>query len=147
MPDPSVHTTQLHDWLGRMRAGDRAAGDELLRAVWGRLERLARRMLRGYPNVRRWADTDDVLQSVLLRLLQTLAKIEPASTREFFNLAAEHIRRELLDLARRFASAKRRGAYQTGPLTPDRSADPVAQLAGQEENPEELDLWARFHEQ
>ena len=33
MADGSVHTAQLLDWLDRMRAGDRAARDELLRAV------------------------------------------------------------------------------------------------------------------
>ena len=34
----------------------------------------------------------------LLRLLRSLQAIRPGSTRDFFNLAAVHIRRELLDL-------------------------------------------------
>ena len=45
MSDPSLHTTQLHGWLARMRAGDLSAREELLRNVCGRLERLARKML------------------------------------------------------------------------------------------------------
>jgi hypothetical protein len=39
--------------------GDRAAHDELLRAVGHRLERLARKMLHRYPAVRRWAQADE----------------------------------------------------------------------------------------
>ena len=58
--DPACDTGWLHDRVNRLRAGDRAAADDLLRAVGGRLERLARRMLRGYPVVRSGADTGDV---------------------------------------------------------------------------------------
>jgi hypothetical protein len=39
MIDSSLRTTQLHDWFRRMHAGDRAASEELLRAVGDRLER------------------------------------------------------------------------------------------------------------
>ena len=45
-------------------------------------------MLRGFPNVRRWADTDDVLQSALMRLLHTLQATRPEDTRHFADLAA-----------------------------------------------------------
>src|SRR6516165_7798940 len=100
--DSSFDTIELHDYLERYRAGDRAATDAFLRRVCGRLERLARSMLRGFPNVRRWADTDDVLQSALMRLLHTLQATRPENTRHFANLAALHIRRELLDLARHY---------------------------------------------
>jgi DNA-directed RNA polymerase specialized sigma24 family protein len=72
MTDPSLDTGDLHDWLDRWRGGDLAARDELLRATGARLQRLARRMLRGFPNVGRFADADDVLQGATLRLLRTL---------------------------------------------------------------------------
>jgi len=63
-------------------------------------ERLARRMLRAYPNVQRWAQTDDVVQNSLMRLLHTLENLRPPPRpRDFFNLAAVHVRRELLDMA------------------------------------------------
>jgi RNA polymerase sigma-70 factor (ECF subfamily) len=138
-PDPSLDTVHLHAYLDRMRAGDRAAADALLRQVCGRLERLAHSMLRSFPNVRRWTDTDDVLQSVLLRLLRTLQALRPASTRDFANLAAVHIRRELLDLARSFRGRLGRAvplAEQDLAATPDRDS-----AAG------DLDLWASFHEE
>ena len=43
------------------RTGDLAARDELLRVICGRMERLARKMLRQFPDVRPAADTRDVL--------------------------------------------------------------------------------------
>ncbi len=66
-----------------------------------RLEQLARKMLRSFPNVRCHVDTDDVLQNSLLRFLHTLQHYAPTSTRHFFNLATTHMRRELLDIARK----------------------------------------------
>jgi RNA polymerase sigma-70 factor (ECF subfamily) len=143
-PDSSFDTIQLHDYLDRFRAGDRAATDAFLRRVCGRLERLARSMLRGFPNVRRWADTDDVLQSALMRLLHALETIRPENTRHFASLAALYIRRELLDLARHFRNRLDRpgGATdsQDGRAAVE-PADPGGTATG------DLDLWSAFHEQ
>ena len=99
--DP-MDTPALHQRLDRWQAGDRGAADELLELAGVRLGKLARRMCKSFPNVRPWAETDDVLQGSLIRLFRTLRNIRPASTRDFFNLAAVHIRRELLDLARHY---------------------------------------------
>src|SRR5476649_2911770 len=92
----------LQPLLARLSAGDAAARNELFRHASGRLERLARRMLHHYPTVHRWAGTDDVLQNALIRLLRALETVHPATPRDFLGLAAEQIRRELIDLARRF---------------------------------------------
>ena len=105
-----AHTTQLHAWIDRLRTGDRGARDDLLRGITGRLYPLAQKMLGRFPNVRRWADTDDVLQNAQLRLLLRLETVRPDSTRSFFGLAAEQIRRELIDLARHFYGAEGIGA-------------------------------------
>src|SRR5262245_54659707 len=102
MSQPTFHTAQLQNCLERLRAGDASARDELVRAAHSRLEHLARRMLRKFANVRRWADTGDVFQGAVLRLLRSLEAVPVADTREFLNLAAAHVRRELLDLARHF---------------------------------------------
>ncbi len=142
-PDSSFNTIQLHDYLDRYRAGDRAATDAFLRRVCCRLERLARSMLRSFPNVRRWADTDDVLQSALMRLLHTLEATQPESTRHFANLAALHIRRELLDLARHFRNRLDRplgaGESQDSQGAPE-PADPISAAAS------DIDLWSAFHQ-
>ena len=141
---PPADTLHLHHWVERLRAGDSTGGDELLRAVARRLEGLARRMLRGRPAVRRWADTDDVLQNALLRLLRALRTVRPDSMRSFYGLAAEVVRRELLDLARHFYGPEGLGAncasheeVQENPA----ALDPPAPL----EAADELETWCAFH--
>src|SRR3978361_1443144 len=101
MAEPAFNSINLQEFIRRWQAGGRGAADDLLRATSTRLEKLARRMTRSFPNVRGQADTSDVLQNSLMRLLRTLLTIRPKTTRDYFNLAAVHIRRELLDLARR----------------------------------------------
>jgi RNA polymerase sigma factor (sigma-70 family) len=146
MQDPSLHNAQLQDWLQRYRAGDLAARDEMLRSVGGRLEDLARKMLRRFGNVRRWVDTDDVLQNAMLRLLRSLEQIQPDSVLTFYTLAAAHLRRELLDLARYHARRERAGLYPTTRQSADDEA-PSWDLADHGEDPEEVEKWCRFHQE
>src|ERR1700722_6951882 len=96
-------TTELQRWLDLLRAGDEQGRTKLLDHACERLRKLCRRMLRGYPLVRRWEQTDDVLQNAMLRLYRALLDVHPESLRHFYNLAAQQIRRELLDLARKHA--------------------------------------------
>jgi RNA polymerase sigma factor (sigma-70 family) len=141
----SLQTTQLRRWVERIRAGDLAARDEMLRAVHDRLERLARKMLRRFPDVARWEDTGDLLQNALLRLLRALQQVEPTSVRAFFGLAAEQMRRELLDLTRHYrarqasgvSAAERPGNDSTTPWL-----DPPDSIDG----PDDLEKWSSFHE-
>ena len=56
MSDPTLQTSQMQDWLGRIRRGDRAAHEELIRATCGRLERLASKMLNNFAHLRPMAD-------------------------------------------------------------------------------------------
>jgi RNA polymerase sigma-70 factor (ECF subfamily) len=143
-PESTFDTFQLHAYLESMRAGDRGAADAFLRRVSGRLERLAHDMLRGFPNVRGWADTDDVLQGALLRLLHSLHAIQPESTRHFATLAALHIRRELLDLARHF----RNQLNQPGAAPGDQDAEGAGDMADPASDlVDDLDQWCSFHEQ
>ena len=53
MAEISPPGAELQGCLDRLRAGDSSARDELLRRAGGRLERLTRKMLRGFPGVRR----------------------------------------------------------------------------------------------
>src|SRR5262245_45174180 len=106
MTVPDLHTTVLRQLLARYRQGDRAAADELLRRAGQRLEVLARQMLRRFPRVRAGEQTGDVLQEAVISLLGALRELDLRSTRDFYNLAAAHLRRRLLDLARR---QRRRG--------------------------------------
>jgi RNA polymerase sigma-70 factor (ECF subfamily) len=139
--EPSLDSVQLQAYLDRVRAGDREAADALLRQVGARLERLAGTMLRGFPNVKRWADTDDVLQSALVRLLRSLRTVAPGTPRAFVNLVAVHVRRELLDLARHFRVVARR----TGLTTGEGRADALAEVPDHGGGADDLDLWVGFH--
>jgi RNA polymerase sigma factor (sigma-70 family) len=143
-PEPTVDTAQLHGWLDRMKAGDPEAREDLLRHLCGRLERLARKMLRRFPRVGQWVETDDVLQNSLLRLLRALEEVRPSSLPEFFGLAAEQMRRELIDLARHYFGPRGPGSHTTGgdfATTAPEPADP------HEEDRADLERWCRFHEE
>ncbi len=132
MSSSELHSTHLRHLLQRLQQNDRAAADELLRRTGARLERLARQMLHGYPRVRAHEQTADVLQEAVLSLLAALRGVEIRSTRDFYGLAAEHIRRRLLDLARRH------GRGGTQPLDPAALPDPAAA--------DDLERWAELHE-
>jgi RNA polymerase sigma-70 factor (ECF subfamily) len=138
--------TQLYLLLARLRAGDEAARNELFRHAAGRLERLTRKMLRRFPGVRRWAETDDVLQSALIRLLRSLESVPPATPRDFLGMAAEQIRRELIDLARHYYGPQGLGANHASRGGCDGSRDPVAAQPAPAEEPSALSAWCEFHE-
>jgi RNA polymerase sigma factor (sigma-70 family) len=141
----AAKTTVLVELVERIQNGDRAARDELIRAFQTRLEHLARKMLHRYPKVGRWVEVDDVLQGALLRLLRALESIQPESTRAFFGLAAEQIRRELLDLARHFYGPQGLGAHHDSV-----GADPEAtrpEFEPADPGDDDFERWCRFHEE
>ncbi len=131
-----------------MRAGDDSARDELLRSVCDRLERLTRKMLRSFPDVERWEQTQDVLNVSLLKLLKALDEVTPHSVKAFYSLAATQIRRQLLDLAKHY-----RGAYGLGTNQASNAnfgvsdqSDPRLNPPDPHSDPHDLDLWIGFHE-
>jgi RNA polymerase sigma-70 factor (ECF subfamily) len=143
-------TSYLQRCLDRFRAGDQAARGDLLRHSQARLRALAGRMLSRFPNVRRWEDTDDVLQNALLRVDHLLGRVELASVRDYLRLAAENIRRELLDLARHHYGPHGHGAHHASPRpAPGREAGeagPGDPPADSSDEPCRLAGWGEFHE-
>ena len=137
-------TREAGDLLGQLRAGDDSARDRLIALARGRFAALARAMLRRYPHVRRWEETDDLLQAALLRLHRGLAAVRPEDVPHFDNLAATQIRRELIDLARSYHGPEGVGANHH---TDGADADGrLARLADGAGRPESLEEWAAFHE-
>jgi RNA polymerase sigma-70 factor (ECF subfamily) len=94
--------------------------------------------------VRPLADTGDVLQTALVRLLRTLTELRPPTTRDFFNLAAVHLRRELLDLTRWVAARPELRLRQEPGGGEDESG--LARLPEHPPDEDDLDRWCRFHE-
>lgn len=132
MTSPGQTTTELQHWLDLLKSGDEQGRTKLLDRACERLRLLARRMLRGYPVVRRWEETGDVLNAAMLRLFRALLDVQPESLRHFFNLAAQQIRRELIDLARQHARL-------------DGQAELTTEVAAERDEPETLAEWTEFH--
>jgi RNA polymerase sigma-70 factor (ECF subfamily) len=149
MADAPSSSTQIQLRLDRLRAGDATARDELLKIACERLSRLARKMLRSYPGVRRWEQTDDVLQNAALRLCRSLDAVKPASVRSFINLAAVQIRRELIDLARHYDGPEGPGRHHAGRGGPDGSGGAPGPLdpGTDTDDPAPLADWTEFHAQ
>lgn len=134
----------LQPLLTRAVAGDNAAVDALLRHCGERLTLLTRRMLVDFKRVRRWAETDDVLQNALVRLLGALKQVQPKTPRDFLGLAALQIRRELIDLARHYYGPEGLGAHHDS-RSPDGSRSP-AEPADVRHEPSSLAQWTELHE-
>lgn len=139
--------TALQSLIDLANGGDAAAWGELLVHACERLRRLARKMLRGYPDLRRWEMTDDLLQNALMRLHRTLAEVRPQSVRHFFNLATVQIRRELLDLADHHFGPEGDGAkhHTDGQGAADDGDGVLQKEADGAEEPSTLDGWTDFH--
>lgn len=139
MADDSPSAVAIQPLLDRLRAGDATARDALIELAVGRLHRLARRMLGGFPRLRRWEDTDDVAQGAAMRLWSALRVDAPADPSGFFRLAATVIRRELIDLTRHHLGPEGGGAnFASAAGTPPDPADTT-------QDPARLARWAEFH--
>jgi RNA polymerase sigma factor (sigma-70 family) len=150
LAEPSSRTVLIQGWIDRLRAGDDSARAELLRCSCDRLVELTRRMLRRYERIRRWEQTDDVVQNVAMRLYRTLETVTPESPRDYFRLASLNIRRELLDLAKHYYGPQGLGTLHAS--TPDDSGDEDRPAGGNDppdptHDPDRLDAWAEFHRQ
>jgi RNA polymerase sigma factor (sigma-70 family) len=125
MSQANADTAQLQNCIERLRQGHAGAVDDLIRHACARLQRLARKMLRGFPWVKRWEDTDDVFQNAVVRLCKVLRDAPPTDVRSFFGLAALQIRRELIDLSRHHYGPQGDGANHASHENCDQSGGAV----------------------
>jgi RNA polymerase sigma factor (sigma-70 family) len=144
MGGPSASTTQ---WLNLLRAGDTDALPRLIEHSCERLRALARRMLRRFPQVQRWEQTDDVFCEAVTKLHRALASVQPENSRHFYNLAATQLRRVLIDFARHYGGADGLGAHHaTAQFNANESAPPKYDSADTRNEPATLSEWTEFHE-
>jgi RNA polymerase sigma-70 factor (ECF subfamily) len=144
--DSSRRSAILQQLLPRAAAGDEAAVDALLRHCGDRLTTLTRRMLGDFQRLRRWVETDDVLQNALLRLLAALRSVRPETPRAFFALASLQLRRELIDLARHFYGPEGIGANHDSPAPAGSGGPGRHDPADVRQEPASLARWAELHE-
>jgi RNA polymerase sigma-70 factor (ECF subfamily) len=135
--------------LDRLKAGDGTARAELLALAFSRLTRLARKMVKGYPRVRRWEQSDDVLQNAVMRLHRALEVATPDSSRSFFNLAAVQIRRELIDLSRHYYGPRGWGTFHDSRVKDDCKGveNSLETQPDETSDPTLLGDWTDFHSQ
>jgi RNA polymerase sigma-70 factor (ECF subfamily) len=143
-------TTVIQSCIDRLVQGDESARAALLGCASARLSRLARKMLHNFPGVARWEQTDDVLQNALIRLDRSLRSVVPATSRDFFRLAAAQIRRELVDLARHYQGPHGLGAHHASRHAPSPCGDTggsanVQQVSDSTLDPSRLAVWTEFH--
>ncbi len=139
-------TTVLQQQIQRLRAGDAAARNCLIEQACDRLRRLTRKLLGDFQRVRAYADTGDVLQNALLRMLRRLEAAPPGTAEQFFQMAAREIRCELLDLVRHYYGPRGAGRNETAPNPLD-SAVAALDPADHSNEPRQLAMWTEFHEQ
>ncbi|TWT90754.1 RNA polymerase sigma factor [Pseudobythopirellula maris] len=144
----TIQTSEVERLLGRLRDGDDSARAELLQAACDRLMRITRTIKRTFPKVGRWEQTEDVFQNASMRLYQAMESVEIADARHFYRLAAMQIRREMIDLSRRYQGPLGQGAnHQTQMATPaDQSGAMKFEAAEVTNNPQAVAEWGEFHE-
>lgn len=112
--------------------------DHILRKFESQLRQLAHQMLGSFPTVRRWEETDDVVQAALIRFHKSIDSIEIRSPLHFRRLAALQIRRQLLSLAERYG----RDSSHAANYESCHGEVPVSAVVSETPSLEE---WARFH--
>jgi len=127
----------------------RAGRDGLVTVAIEHMRSVAHRMIRRFPQVRRWDETDDIVQGAALRLTRAFDSMVPNDARHLLSLIATQVRRELIDLARRYGGAESFARHQeTNAVRIDgqpvfRSDAAVDPVGGDGES---MHSWTRLHE-
>lgn len=143
----------IQHWLSRHAAGDDSALQKLLETSMQRLELLTRKMLADNGWLRTREETDDVLQNASIRLWRALQDHKPATTVDYFRLAACLIRRELIDLSRHHLRGSNRliyGLNNPNSVTDDSTLQQTNEAGNQSLNetwdPARIGRWSDFHD-
>lgn len=127
MSSGGVDVTQLlESWTDR----DQESQQQLLEAIYSDLRRIARGALRRErPN--HTFQTTDLVNEAYLRLVDQ-SRVQYQNRGHFFAIAAQAMRRILVDHARKHQAEKRIGAHQKVPLelAPEILADPDFDVLG-----------------
>lgn len=106
------------------------------------LIRLTRRMFHRFPAIRRWEQTDDIFQNSMIRLHRALQCCKVESPRHFINLAAVQIRRELIDLVRKYKAESNFAANHHSDSFALQNSFVISEQA---EALADLEKWSEFH--
>ena len=145
--DDSPGQTRIGLALERLAAGDASATEDLIAWATERMREISHRMLRTFPTVSRWEQTNDVVQNAALRLDRALRDTVPTSAGGLVGLAATKIRRELLDMAKKYRGPESFAAHhETNYQRLDgEMRGKVEDAAQAPESPADFDRWTRLH--
>ncbi len=148
-------TVEVTNALARLAAGDPAAREQLLVRTQQRLQRLASKMLHGgFSRLERFEQTDDVMQSMFLRLLKGWDGILVGERGQaltdagvFLCRATRLLREVLLDMARQHYGRAGNRPGRVSLDAADQSSDgtPGYDPGTETLNPEALALFTEFH--
>jgi RNA polymerase sigma factor (TIGR02999 family) len=117
---------EITGWLVAWSGGDRAALDRLVPVVYEELRRLAARQMRR-ERAAHSLQTTGLVNEAYLRLVD-YKNVRPRDRSHFLAIAAQAMRRLLIDRARARRTAKRKGGPSAPPF--DELPDPASQRAG-----------------
>lgn len=132
----SSATGEVTALLERLREGDRSALDRVVSTLYAELRQIARQRLRGEWGTRRLRTTELVHEAYLRLLGQRQLAVEDRT--EFFAVAANTMRRILVDAARTEQRKKRGGGQAGVPLDALGTLDEAAWFASSREAEEML---------
>ena len=149
-PDAGDSMIAVRHGLERLQAGDDSARRKLLEISMRRLRLLAHKILDDIPSIRRFEDTDDLLQNSVVRLWKYLAERQPETPVDYFRLAACLIRRELIDLSRHhFGQRHSTVVFESPTSAGDQAVGPPCSHRESHDDltdPQKLSQWTEFHE-
>lgn len=138
--DPGTH---INNVIELAKKNPDEAMNELLEKSSLKLKNLTRKMFHKFSGLRRWEQTDDVFQNAMMRLKKALQDVKIKSPRHFYNLAALQIRRELLDLVKKYKAESNFAAHHH---TDSHFAKEGGGLVNNLQAPEsDIEKWGEFH--
>lgn len=139
---------RLRELFPALQAGDGEAREEVVGIVVERMREVTHRMIQSFRSVRRWDDTDDVLQNATIRFLRALEATPLETPEHLVNLATLQIRRELVDLARKHRGPESYAFnHESNSTVVDSEVVMRVSYAADPHVPEPgIDRWAAFHE-
>ena len=147
--DNDADNRHIQCCLDGLACGDEASRNALVSLAICRMQQMAHRMLQRSPKVRRWEETDDVVQHAALRLHRALGAVAPENGRRFLGLMALQVRRTLLDLARKYSAPDSFAVHHdTDTFRQSNDHDSRTSLAAASNNDTSghMERWTRFHE-
>lgn len=140
-PDP-LSTNSLCYWVLELQAGRSNAAEPVFKKIVAAVESRTKHAFRKFLRVGRFADLNDVIQGSMVRLLKTMRAIRPDSTRHFYALVNTAIRRELLDLIKKYFGSNGPGCH----LSPGAlNIEAIAEVSSSEDPYTELERMSAFH--